>query len=317
MVYLLSGTDHFRLQERVREIEQDFLTRVQEGKKLVFDIEDGWGEEERSFLVSALSPGLFSTPYCIVVRGIELLDDKAGAWLVNTLTGCDAMMVVVLVARLEGRKKLPTWCSDLKRSVSKIQQEVFGAPTPQERDALLDKHLHALSVTLEPRAKALLLQAFPENVGELLQTTTRLALSVTGTKITATQVEESVTPSMESVTFAALDALAQGNRARAIALFHREAKESDALFALLGLCGWQVRRLIMVKELYEEGRGAADIARELKTSPYPIQKTLPLLPKLSFGRLRQALTMLADFDQAIKTGRMQPGVALDLFVWKF
>ncbi len=317
MLYLFSGTDHYRIQERVHSLEQDFLTHTKDGKKLVFDIEEAWGEGERSLLVSALSPGLFATPYYIVLRGIEGLEEKSGAWLTEALRTHDASMTVVLVAKQAGRKKLPQWLSELKQILPNLQTETFASMAPLERAQALETKLQSLGVAMEPRAKALLLQAFPENTGRLLQEATRLALSAESSKITVAQVEGSVTPSLESVTFAALDALVQGNKARAIALFRQEETEPDAPFALLGLCSWQVRRLIAIKELSEAGKNAGDIARELKTSPYPIQKTLPLVARFSFERLRRALGLLADLDQALKTGRMQPGIALDLFVWKF
>lgn len=319
MLHLLFGTDHFRLQERARALEQDFLATTPQGDKVVFDHEESWSEADRSLLVSSVSPGLFAISRFIVIRGAETFDESEGKQLIEILAHSDDTVTVVLMARLAGKKKLPKWISVLgkERGVAMEEFRELGRP---EQSAYVDNFLKGFApeLSIEPRAKQFLLDTFAHDLGRLTQELTRLSLETTSKSITLAQVLSSVRPSMESATFAALDALIQGNRARAIALFRQEEQTPDAPFALLGLCAWQVRRLIIVKELAEkEHLSAAGIAAALKTSPYPIQKTLPLLSRLSFEHLRQALVRLADFDQAIKTGKLQPGVALDLFVWKF
>lgn len=319
MIFLLAGTDHFHLQERVRAIEQDFFARTPEGKKLVFDREEAWGEAERALLASSLSPGLFATPYCITLRGAESFTDGEGERLIEIIAHHDPAMTIMVTVRLSAKKKLPKWLGILGKQSGTGVEEFYGMKGGEEKlyfEDCLRRFDPELSI--EPRAKQFLLEKYTENPGRLAQEIKRLALESSTKVITLTQVTASIVPSMESATFAALDALIQGNRARAITLFRQEEETPDAPFALLGLCAWQVRRLIAIKELTEkEKMSVAAIAKELKTSAYPIQKTTPLLPRLSFDRLRRALILLADFDQAIKTGRMRPGIALDLFVWKF
>lgn len=318
MLFLLSGTDTFRMLERSKSLERDFLQSHPAGQKFALNIDENWDEAARSLLVSTLSPGLFATPYVIAIRGAETLDDKGGEWLADTLARKSDLVLVVLTIVLGGKKKLPKWWNALLKK-GDVKAEVCGELTSGECAKYIDSVLATLDpeLVIEPRAKTWLVEALSGDTGRLTQELTRLALSAHKQMITLAQVTETITPTREVVTFQALDALVRGERARAIALFRQEETEPDAPFALLGLCAWQVRRLIAIKELAEMGKTAADIARELKTSPYPIQKTLPLVSRFSFPRLRRALILLADFDQALKTGRLQPGVALDLFVWKF
>lgn len=318
MLYLFSGTDTFRMLERIKALEQEFMHAEPGGQKLLVDVEEQWDEPTRSLLVSTLSPGLFATPYIVVIRGAEVLEDKEGKWLVEALKQKDELMTVIVSFELGTKKKLPKWWGVIAEEKG-VKEEVFKEISVRECEQYIERTLKNFDPTfsIEPKAKAFLSLNFVQDIGRLTQELHRLILSAADNKITTLQVEGSIVPTREAVTFQALDALIQGNRARAISLFRREETEADAPFALLGLCSWQVRRLIAIKELSEEGRPAADIARELKTSPYPIQKTLPLVSRFSMERLKHALTLLADFDQALKTGRLQPGVALDLFIWKF
>ncbi len=59
------------------------------------------------------------------------------------------------------------------------------------------------------------------------------------------------------------------------------------------------------------------IAAAIGAKPFSVKKLMPLIPKLSLERLKRSLAYLSDLDREMKTGQIRPGVALDLFVWKF
>lgn len=316
MMYLLSGTDRYRLAQRRQALEAEFWSAHPEGERFTFDFEEAWDERAQTLLSSALaSGGLFATPHLVLIRGMETLDERGGERLAAALLDTDESVTAVLVYVLPPRKKLPAWWQSLAKQGA---HEALTVLASGESEALIEAVARAVGARIDAAAKRYLAQAFPADLGRLERETERLALSAPDGAITLELARSGVMLPREENVFAALDALIRGDRPRAIALFRQEETEPEAPFALLGLCAWQVRRLIAIKELAErEKLPAAAIAKELKTSPYPIQKTLPLLPKLSFERLRQAFALLADLDRSIKTGRIRPGVALDLFVWKF
>ena len=315
MQYFLSGTDRFRIFEYKDRIERDFFQQFSGGEKFVFDIEEQWDETTRGLFLSAVqSGGLFATPHLVVLRGGEYLDDRGGEWIAGALKSSPDSVTVIFAYCLPPRKKLPGWWQTLEQQGKALS---FVANTSGETKKNLETILKEFGVTIEPAAAQFLLDAFPQASGRLFQEAKCLALESDGV-ITLAHVTQSITVTREQNVFAALESLTRGDCATATALFRKEETDPDALFALLGLCAWQVRRLIAIKELAEQERMTPQmIAKELKTSPYPIQKTLPLLRRLSMDRLKRALTLLADFDRSTKTGRMRPGVALDLFVWKF
>lgn len=316
MLFLLSGTDRFRLSQRRSQLEREFVTTTPEGTLARFDVEEAWGEEIQSRIAETLSSdGLFASPQLILIRGLETLSDRDGEWLVSLLEHPSELHTVVLSLLLLPRKKSPTWWQTLTQLG---QAETFVTSDGTEAGSFLDAVLSEYGVSMAPAAKVTLIEAFGKDLGRLMQECTRLALTAEDKKITPEHIAREVVLPKEYNVFAALDWLTRGDTRQATRLFREAETDPEAPFALLGLCAWQVRRLIAVKELAEqEQMSAQTIAKELKTAPYPIQKTLPLLSRISFDRLRRALTLLADFDQAIKSGRMQPGVALDLFVWKF
>ena len=122
----------------------------------------------------------------------------------------------------------------------------------------------------------------------------------------------------EQVIFEALDALSRGDKKRALLLFHREASGAEGAFPLLSMCAWQVRRLLQVRELFDMGvRRAGDIASKTKLPPFAVQRILGVINNFPLNRIKKGLSLLSQFDTQLKTGGMDPLVALDLFIWRF
>jgi hypothetical protein len=205
------------------------------------------------------------------------------------------------------KKKISKWWAALAKQ-SGVKEEVFTPITPREQEYYIDTVLKNFdaAVELEPRAKSFLAKAFAEDTGRLTQELKRLALTVTNHRITLAQVEASVAPTREAVTFQALDSLVQGNKARAIALFRQEETEPDAPFALLGLCAWQVRRLIAIKELAETGKDIGSIARELKTLHTQSKKPYRFFLVFLFHDCAKRLLFLLILIMTSKPGASSP-----------
>jgi DNA polymerase-3 subunit delta len=76
----------------------------------------------------------------------------------------------------------------------------------------------------------------------------------------------------------------------------------------------QFRLMIQVKELAPSMASHQAIARELKQNPYPIRKILAQSKNYTPHQLRQVYRRLLDTDIDIKTGHLEPTLALDMLV---
>ena len=77
-----------------------------------------------------------------------------------------------------------------------------------------------------------------------------------------------------------------------------------------------VRRLLVVKELVAEHKplGQNAPAFGLSSSPFALEKLQRQVARIPIAELERAYELLRDTDLAIKTGRIEPEVALDLVV---
>lgn len=114
--------------------------------------------------------------------------------------------------------------------------------------------------------------------------------------------------------FALVDAIGQRRGQAAATLLRRKLEAGDEPLYLLAMIVRQIRLLIQVKEKSEQGYRSDEIARQAKIHPYVTGKLVRQTQNFGLTRLEAIHRQLLDIDVAIKTGRIDPAVALDLLV---
>lgn len=122
----------------------------------------------------------------------------------------------------------------------------------------------------------------------------------------------------EANVFDMVDALAVGDGNKALRLIHRALHENprDPGFGLFSLIVRQFRLLLMVRDHLNTGGGSqnAVIAKALGVHPFVAGKVAVQSRSFSMDQLDSILKALQKYDQDMKTGRIEPRLALDLMV---
>lgn len=122
----------------------------------------------------------------------------------------------------------------------------------------------------------------------------------------------------EANIFEMVDALATGDGSRALELIHQSLHQNpgDAGFGLFGMIARQFRLLLMTRDHLDRGGGAqgATIAKVVGTSPYAAGKLATQSRRFNAKQLDAILKRLQRYDQDMKTGRIEPRLALELLV---
>jgi DNA polymerase-3 subunit delta len=125
---------------------------------------------------------------------------------------------------------------------------------------------------------------------------------------------QNLTPSVAKVgDFALLNALRERDTRLAMHLLHREMAEKDALMLFASIVH-QVRQLLLAREVYEEGGGEEEAARQLHIHPYAARLALEHSRQFTLPELEELYHRLLDLDEAMKTGGMEGDLALDMLV---
>ena len=120
-------------------------------------------------------------------------------------------------------------------------------------------------------------------------------------------IELLVKPKIETDIFKTIDAIASKNKKQAIELIHKHLERGDTPLYLLSMINFQFRNLLIVKSSrfgYEK----------LKMHPYVIQKSTQQARKFNFEELKKIYQKIFQVDLSIKTGKVEPETALDLFI---
>ena len=113
--------------------------------------------------------------------------------------------------------------------------------------------------------------------------------------------------------FELVNALRDRNGRKAQALLHRSLEEDDPLRIFQSIV-FQIRTLIIAREITDEHGTADDFPKSLRVGSYPARLAMESSSRFSMIFLEQIYHRLLDLDFAIKTGQMDADLALEILV---
>jgi len=133
-------------------------------------------------------------------------------------------------------------------------------------------------------------------------------------EITTSHVGSLVSYARQAIVFSMVDALSIGDGATALQLCRQMLKEGSSASYLFAMILRQFRILVQLQDFGSSGTTEEGIASALQLHPFAVKKGLPQALRFSKDRLKTIYEKLLQVDQAIKTGRLEPEVALDLMI---
>jgi len=137
-------------------------------------------------------------------------------------------------------------------------------------------------------------------------------------EISQRDIELLVKPKIETDIFKTIDAIASKNKKQALDLIHKHLEKGDTPLYLLSMINFQFRNLLIVKSQELRRKFYAGdmrvLAEKLKMHPYVIQKSTQQARKFNFEELKKIYQKIFQVDLSIKTGKVEPETALDLFI---
>ncbi|MDO8565780.1 MAG: DNA polymerase III subunit delta [Candidatus Moranbacteria bacterium] len=321
MIFFLHGEDGFRVNERRSVFQKTFAKKHPQAEFFIFDFEDQGTPDDVKRSLAACEEGLFTTKKMVTFLHPFVLGETQEKLLLNFLecfvkkTNAGVALLFINPGKI---KKTHPLTQFLVKHADKV--EMIEKLETKNIDSYIKRELAAIDEKASFSREAL--QVFISSLGTATERIrTELEKLVTfkpGGVFETEDVRLLVGSSPESIIFEALDALGRGDKKRALLLFHREVSGVGGAYPLLSMCAWQARRLLRVREIFDRGvRRAGDIASETKLPPFVVQKMLGTINNFPLSRIKRGLSLLSEFDTQLKTGGMDPLVALDLFIWKF
>lgn len=119
-------------------------------------------------------------------------------------------------------------------------------------------------------------------------------------------------PEVETDIFTTLDAISSDNKKRALDLLHNHLKKGESPLYLFSMLKKQISNLLIVKDLRNKRIPSSFIAQESKLHPFVVKKCLRLSEKFTFDQLKKIYWKIFQYEIKIKTGKIDPVLALEL-----
>lgn len=134
--------------------------------------------------------------------------------------------------------------------------------------------------------------------------------------ITEADVEAICTVQITNKIFDMVAAIVNRQTKTAMDLYEDLLTLKEPPMRILFLIGRQFNQLLQVKELMERGMDKTAIASRLKMQPFVVGKTMPQARRFSREQLRSWVTLCVETEEAVKCGRLQERLAVELLIAK-
>ena len=163
------------------------------------------------------------------------------------------------------------------------------------------------------------MQVLAELVGGDLWTIDRelekLSLYATGRDITDSDVRAMVPYAQEANIFAAVDAIMDGKPGPALRLLMQLMEDGQEPLYIIAMIERQLRLIALARDLTDRGVSPPDLGRRMGTnSDFVVRKTLGQARRLTLPQIRTKYRRVLESDLAIKQGRLEPALSLQLLV---
>ncbi len=226
--------------------------------------------------------------------------------------------ICVLVEPRQPTERNPLWRALRKLGVKPIvTPKLYGAELRRWIEDRVRKKGGKITGAAAEQLGAYLSSDLRQLDNELRQLDNELEKLVTyaGTApIGADMVQQLVADAREANIFALTDALGSRQVSSALSLLHKSLADGEPPPKIMVMLARQFRLLLQFKELRSMGLPPDEIGRRLQVQPFVVNKLAGQARRFTTAQLEAAYDCLLDADVKVKTGRLEPDVALDLLV---
>ena len=248
-------------------------------------------------------------------RTVTKAGNGLGEW--RDLGSCIERMpqttVLVLIDLFDSKEKGAT--NPLLKKLSPLADKVEAFPMLRGGPlaAWIRQRVLEEGGSITPQAVKLLAEFMGGNLWAMNNEITKLLLYAQGRSITEDDVRQLTDYAQEASIFALVDAVVEEQVEKAQLALHRLYQEGVSSNRILAMITRQFRLIAQAREL-GSGLSRRQIQDKLGLTGYPLDKTLRQARLYDLEHIRRAYDKLLETDLAIKTGKYNDQLALEILV---
>ncbi len=307
MIIILHGKDSYRLREKLEEIIKEYRKKNKGGFDLKFlsdanSLEDIYNEERQV--------SIFEEKKFLVIRGCFSSSLKQSI-IENHERIISTENIIVFYEEGEIRKNDALLALLLKNK--DVKQQEFTPLSGKNLFNWIKGEFEKEGVEVEKEAIESLMLFGGEDLWRIKNEIKKLSLY--GNVIKKSDITLLVKMEVETNIFKMIDALAFGEKEKAISHLYNHLQKGDNPLYLFSMINYQFRNLSIVRDLLEENLDYNTIKKKSGLHPFVFSKTYKQSKRFSYQELKKIYSQLFEMDLKIKTGQIDPVLALHLFLF--
>ncbi len=307
-VYLLYGDEPY-LKKQYRDRIKENITG---SDTMNFSYYEGDKLNVKEIIEMADTLPFFSEKRLIVIEnsGFFKRSNEELATFISTLP--DYLVLVFVEEAVDERNKL----------FKAVKKEGYVSLMNQQTESVLIKWIGKCfkekEMMIEPAAIRLLLDKTGASM-VLIKAEMDKIISYCGTrtKVNTADIEAICSTVTVSKIFDMITAIAVKRQQEALRLYYDLLAQKEPPMNILSLMVRQFNGILQVKEALAMGINSYDIAKSMGVAPFIAQKYSSQAKNFSIKQLQLALKDLADVEEAVKMGKLDAKMAVELMIIKY
>ncbi len=306
-IFLLLGKEEYLKRDFERRARAKILSDDKSGLNLeILEADDLSASRIIDF---ATTLPFISKNRLIIARDVDKLPPNEREIVLNYLKKPSDTCYIIFETSIHGRDN---FIESLKKSAKTFE---FDKLSKKELSGWIIKRLAENGKKLSGDALQQILSVIPNDL-ELISNELDKLSSYCGKRnvITKKDIDEVVLKSLQETAFDMVDFLARKKFDSALKIGLELYSDRKRLPELVGLVGWQLKRLIKIKELVKMGLLPGAIARELHIHEFIARKLVDEANSFAPGQLKKMLIALVKADSSLKTGTIDAKDFLEIMI---
>ncbi len=331
LLYIFWGKDEFSIEEALQEIKKSLgdnsllatNMNILDGQKMTLNELKSVGE----------AMPFLSARRLVIVRGLlERFEtrDRSGRPMRNKDSDakereCQALAecvqgfpdstLLVLIDIFEASKNSCQNNPLFQAIEKKAETKFFPVKQGRQLSQWIESRINRSGGSISHQATNVLMGAIGGDLYTMANEIEKLVAFTAGRLIEEKDVRAVVSASQEADIFAMVDAIMDRQAGTAEQIIHKLLQKGRMPPEILGLLARQVQMLMQVKDLKDQKKPAFEIQNQLGIkSPFAWNKISTRAGKYTTGRLKEIYRSLLDTDLAIKTGKFEGELSLNILV---
>jgi len=313
MILLISGEENFLSSKKLFQIKEKFSSKDIENSNL--DEFDEKSFSMQDFIKSISSPPFLSDKRLIILKNI-----------LNTKLKKEDEKIFI-----EQVKKIPDFILLVIYEENKVQGKIFAEiekiseknwnysklSIPQ-LEKWADEEFKKNNSEIDKKALSRLVSFVGNDLWQLKQEINKLSTykNKNNDSIQDEDIDRLVSTNINTNIFQLVDGIGEKNIEKTLTFLNNLITKGEEIIYLLRMMVYQLRNLIIIKELVSRNLNKTEIAKITKKHPFVIEKTIKQSRNFSADELEKMYSEIFETELKIKNGKIEPKIALNILATK-